>query len=161
MKLKQVSGGSELEVSEATFGQKYNETLVHQVVTAYRAAFADRAPVSGSATLATDFASGCGTAFANMSRTLTPQQLTSAERSFGIGTDWKLKLDSFSGSAAPASGEASVAAQATGTRPLPPPISAAISAATRRPVSASRTGGASPASSQNISGRSAGQSARM
>ena len=38
MKLKQVSGGSELEVSEATFGQKYNETLVHQVVTAYRAA---------------------------------------------------------------------------------------------------------------------------
>src|SRR5580693_9941772 len=38
MKLKQVSGGTELEVSEATFGQKFNETLVHQVVTAYRAA---------------------------------------------------------------------------------------------------------------------------
>src|SRR6202035_3150928 len=38
MKLKLVSGGNELEVSEATFGQKYNETLVHQVVTAYRAA---------------------------------------------------------------------------------------------------------------------------
>ncbi|MDB6088254.1 MAG: ribosomal protein L4/L1e [Gammaproteobacteria bacterium] len=38
MKLKLVSGGSELEVSEATFGQKFNETLVHQVVTAYRAA---------------------------------------------------------------------------------------------------------------------------
>src|SRR5579859_24479 len=38
MKLKLVSGGPELEVSEATFGQKYNETLVHQVVTAYRAA---------------------------------------------------------------------------------------------------------------------------
>jgi large subunit ribosomal protein L4 len=38
MKLKLVSGGSDLEVSEATFGQKYNETLVHQVVTAYRAA---------------------------------------------------------------------------------------------------------------------------
>jgi large subunit ribosomal protein L4 len=37
MKLKLVSG-SDLEVSEATFGQKYNETLVHQVVTAYRAA---------------------------------------------------------------------------------------------------------------------------
>jgi len=30
--------GSDLEVSEATFGQKFNETLVHQVVTAYRAA---------------------------------------------------------------------------------------------------------------------------
>ena len=37
MKLKLVSG-SDLEVSEATFGQKFNETLVHQVVTADRAA---------------------------------------------------------------------------------------------------------------------------
>src|SRR3569833_1529393 len=37
MNLKLVSG-SDLEVSEATFGQKFNETLVHQVVTAYRAA---------------------------------------------------------------------------------------------------------------------------
>jgi large subunit ribosomal protein L4 len=36
MKLKLVSGGSELNVSEATFGQDYNETLVHQVVVAYR-----------------------------------------------------------------------------------------------------------------------------
>src|SRR5246127_5558141 len=38
MKLKLVSGGGDLEVSEATFGQKFNETLVHQVVTAYMAA---------------------------------------------------------------------------------------------------------------------------
>src|SRR5579863_4978418 len=38
MKLKLVSGGTELEVSEATFGQKFNEPLVHQVITAYRAA---------------------------------------------------------------------------------------------------------------------------
>jgi large subunit ribosomal protein L4 len=37
MKLKLVSGG-DLEASEATFGQKFNENLVHQVVTAYRAA---------------------------------------------------------------------------------------------------------------------------
>ena len=37
MKLKLV-GGNELEVSEATFGQKFNEALVHQVVNAYRAA---------------------------------------------------------------------------------------------------------------------------
>ncbi len=36
MKLKIVSGGAELNVSEATFGQEYNETLVHQVVVAYR-----------------------------------------------------------------------------------------------------------------------------
>ena len=38
MKLKLVNGGGELQVSEATFGHKFNETLVHQVVTAYRAA---------------------------------------------------------------------------------------------------------------------------
>ena len=36
MKLKIVGGGTELNVSEATFGQAYNETLVHQVVVAYR-----------------------------------------------------------------------------------------------------------------------------
>ena len=36
MKLKAVSNGAELAVSDATFGQAYNEALVHQVVTAYR-----------------------------------------------------------------------------------------------------------------------------
>ncbi|HEY6454507.1 MAG TPA: 50S ribosomal protein L4 [Steroidobacteraceae bacterium] len=36
MNLKLVSGGAPLAVSEATFGQVYNETLVHQVVVAYR-----------------------------------------------------------------------------------------------------------------------------
>ena len=38
MKLKMVSGAAELQVSEAAFGHKFNEALVHQVVTAYRAA---------------------------------------------------------------------------------------------------------------------------
>jgi large subunit ribosomal protein L4 len=38
MKLKLVNGAGELQVSEATFGREFNETLVHQVVTAYRAA---------------------------------------------------------------------------------------------------------------------------
>jgi cell division protein FtsI/penicillin-binding protein 2 len=70
---------------------------------------------STTSTLASDFAEGCGTAFANMSRTLTPQQLTSAERSFGVGATWQLPLLSFSGSAPAVSGEAAVAAQATGT----------------------------------------------
>jgi len=69
----------------------------------------------GTATLATDFADGCGTAFANMSRTLTAQQLTSMERAFGIGASWKLPLSAFSGTAPVVSGEAKVAAQATGT----------------------------------------------
>jgi cell division protein FtsI/penicillin-binding protein 2 len=69
----------------------------------------------GTATLATDFADGCGTAFANMSRTLTAQQLTSMERDFGIGASWKLPLSAFSGTAPAVSGEAQLAAQATGT----------------------------------------------
>ncbi len=34
--LKLVNGAGELQASEATFGLKFNETLVHQVVTAYR-----------------------------------------------------------------------------------------------------------------------------
>jgi large subunit ribosomal protein L4 len=38
MKLKMVGGAAELQVSEATFGHKFNEALVHQVITAYRAA---------------------------------------------------------------------------------------------------------------------------
>ncbi|HXO63394.1 MAG TPA: 50S ribosomal protein L4 [Steroidobacteraceae bacterium] len=38
MKLKSVSGGAELQVSETAFGAKFNESLVHQVITAYRAA---------------------------------------------------------------------------------------------------------------------------
>src|SRR6201988_3118155 len=36
MKLKSVSGDSTLQVAEAAFGHKFNEALVHQVITAYR-----------------------------------------------------------------------------------------------------------------------------
>jgi large subunit ribosomal protein L4 len=36
MKLKMVNGAAELQVSEAAFGREFNETLVHQVITAYR-----------------------------------------------------------------------------------------------------------------------------
>jgi large subunit ribosomal protein L4 len=36
MKLKSVSGGAALQVSEAAFGHKFNEPLVHQVLKAYR-----------------------------------------------------------------------------------------------------------------------------
>jgi large subunit ribosomal protein L4 len=38
MKLKMVNGAAELQVSEAAFGREFNEALVHQVMTAYRAA---------------------------------------------------------------------------------------------------------------------------
>ena len=36
MKLKVANGGAELAVSDAIFGKEFNESLVHQVVTAYR-----------------------------------------------------------------------------------------------------------------------------
>jgi len=38
MKLKTINGGGDVSVSETTFGHELNEALVHQVVTAYRAA---------------------------------------------------------------------------------------------------------------------------
>ncbi|MFM1886254.1 MAG: ribosomal protein [Pseudomonadota bacterium] len=38
MKLKVINDGAELDVSEKTFGAAWNEALVHQLVTAYRAA---------------------------------------------------------------------------------------------------------------------------
>jgi len=66
------------------------------------------------ATFASDFASGCGTAFATLSRTLTSVQLTAAERAFGIGESWHLGLPAFSGSTSTASGPAEMAAQAIG-----------------------------------------------
>jgi cell division protein FtsI/penicillin-binding protein 2 len=86
---------------------------------------------SATATLASDFADGCGTAFANMSRTLTPQQLASTERAFGIGASWPLRLaqQAVSGSAPTVSGEAGVAAQATGTGVLMSPLGMATVAA--------------------------------
>lgn len=36
MQLKSVNGGAMVQVSEAAFGHKFNEALVHQVLTAYR-----------------------------------------------------------------------------------------------------------------------------
>lgn len=36
MKLKMISGGAELQVSDDTFGRDFNEALIHQVITAYR-----------------------------------------------------------------------------------------------------------------------------
>ena len=37
MKLKIANGSAELSVSDTTFGAEYNEALVHQLITAYRA----------------------------------------------------------------------------------------------------------------------------
>jgi cell division protein FtsI/penicillin-binding protein 2 len=76
--------------------------------------FSYQAGGPSKATFASDFASGCGTAFATLSRTLTSIQLTAAERAFGIGSSWHLQVPAFSGSASTASGAAQMAAQAIG-----------------------------------------------
>jgi cell division protein FtsI/penicillin-binding protein 2 len=76
--------------------------------------FSYQASGPSTTTFASDFASGCGTAFATLSRTLTSVQLTAAERAFGIGSTWHLRVPAFSGSASTASGAAEMAAQAIG-----------------------------------------------
>ena len=70
---------------------------------------------SPTSTFADDFAAGCGTAIARVSQKLSSAQLTTVERSFGIGAQWNLRVQAFSGSAAAADNEADVAAQAIGT----------------------------------------------
>lgn len=65
-------------------------------------------------TFASDFANGCGTAFAGMSTRLTPAELAATEKSFGIGADWNLPLPAFSGVARSATAGADLAAQAIG-----------------------------------------------
>ena len=76
--------------------------------------FSYQASASATSTFASDFAAGCGTAFATLSRTLSATQLTSVERAFGIGSPWDLRVPSFSGSAATASGAADLAAETIG-----------------------------------------------
>jgi cell division protein FtsI/penicillin-binding protein 2 len=72
-------------------------------------------PSSTAATFASDFAAGCGTAFATVSQYLSSTQLAAMEKDFGIGANWDLRLPAFSGSASDISGAADLAAQATGT----------------------------------------------
>jgi cell division protein FtsI/penicillin-binding protein 2 len=92
-----------------------NEPLACQPTTTVgEVTFSYRATRSTTSTFAKDFAAGCGTAFATLSKTLSASQLASVERAFGIGSTWDLKLPSFSGSASTAAGAADVAAQTIG-----------------------------------------------
>jgi cell division protein FtsI/penicillin-binding protein 2 len=83
-----------------------------------------------SGTFASDFASGCGTAFASMSLLLTPARFRQVVKSFGVGENWQLRLPAFSGSASAAPNEANLAAQAIGAGGvLVSPLSMALIAA--------------------------------
>jgi cell division protein FtsI/penicillin-binding protein 2 len=93
-------------------------------------AFAYQPTTSASATFASDFVAGCGTAFAAMAKTLSPGELKAAEHAFGIGGSWHLHVPAFSGSASVISGEADLAAEATGqSGVLTSPLSMAMVAA--------------------------------
>jgi cell division protein FtsI/penicillin-binding protein 2 len=64
---------------------------------------------------ATDFAEGCGTAFANLSTVLPETEFGTTERGFGIGAPWSLPVQAYSGSvASPDGDDAGLAADAIG-----------------------------------------------
>lgn len=85
------------------------------VATVGRQTFTYRPGHSTSKTFGSDFATGCFTAFAKMSQSLTAAQLAGVEKAFGIGAQWNLRMQAFSGSAAAASDQASIARQVIGT----------------------------------------------
>ena len=63
----------------------------------------------------TDFAEGCGTAFAGLSEQLTASQFAQVVKEFGIGSDWsQLPVPAFSGSVPSAAGDAALAAETIG-----------------------------------------------
>ncbi len=65
-----------------------------------------------------------------MSKTLSPSQLKAAERAFGVGGAWHLRVPAFSGAASVVSGPADLAAEATGQSGiLMSPLSMAMVAA--------------------------------
>jgi cell division protein FtsI/penicillin-binding protein 2 len=98
-----------------TTGVPVNDPLPCQPTTTVGGVtFSYQAAASTKSTFASDFAAGCGTAFATLSRTLSASQLTSVERAFGIGAAWDLRVPSFSGSASTAAGPADLAAQTIG-----------------------------------------------
>jgi cell division protein FtsI/penicillin-binding protein 2 len=98
-----------------TAGVSQNQLMpCEPVTTAGGVTFAYMPTTSATATFASDFATGCGTAFATMAKTLSPSQLTAAERAFGIGGPWHLRVPAFSGSASVVSAKTDVAAEATG-----------------------------------------------
>jgi hypothetical protein len=61
-----------------------------------------------------DFASGCGTAFAGLSRRLTAGGLSGAAAAFGVGASWRLPLPGFAGSMPAPTTDAELAADTMG-----------------------------------------------
>jgi cell division protein FtsI/penicillin-binding protein 2 len=79
-----------------------------------------------SPTFATDFAQGCSTAFAGLSRRLTNSALRQSVQSFGIGAKWRLPLSAFSGYVPNATNDGQLAGQTIGQGVQVSPLSMAL-----------------------------------
>lgn len=85
--------------------------------------------LTGNTSFSTDFAQGCGTAFAGLSRRLTSSDFSQTVSSFGIGANWQLPLPAFSGSVPAATGDGQLAAETIGQGVLVSPLAMAMVAA--------------------------------
>ena len=79
-----------------------------------------------SPTFATDFAQGCSTAFAGLSRRLTNSALRQSVQSFGIGARWHLPLPAYSGNVPNATNDGQLAGQTIGQGVQVSPLSMAL-----------------------------------
>jgi cell division protein FtsI/penicillin-binding protein 2 len=74
----------------------------------------------------TDFAQGCGTAFAGLSRRLTSSALNSTVTGFGVGAKWQLPLPAFSGSVPAATSDGQLAGETIGQGVQVSPLAMAL-----------------------------------
>jgi cell division protein FtsI/penicillin-binding protein 2 len=121
--------------------------------------------LGASPTFATDFAQGCSTAFAGLSRRLTSSALRQAVDGFGVGGKWQLPLPSFSGKVPNATSDGQLAGETIGQGVQVSPLGMALVAAAvdngvyRSPVLVTNPP-ASPSSSQSTLSASALSSLR-
>jgi cell division protein FtsI/penicillin-binding protein 2 len=87
------------------------------------------ASLGGDTSFSTDFAQGCGTAFAGLSRRLTGGGLSRVASGFGIGANWQLPLSAYSGSVPAAAGDGQLAAETIGRGVQVSPLGMALIAA--------------------------------
>jgi cell division protein FtsI/penicillin-binding protein 2 len=85
--------------------------------------------MGGNTSFSTDFAQGCGTAFAGLSRRLTSNGFSQAVSDFGIGANWQMPLPAFSGSVPAATGDGQLAAETIGQDVQVSPLAMALAAA--------------------------------
>jgi cell division protein FtsI/penicillin-binding protein 2 len=80
-------------------------------------------------TFSADFAQGCGTAFAGLSRRLNNSALREAVKGFGIGSDWQLPLQAYSGRVPNATNDGQLAGETIGQGVRVSPLGMALVAA--------------------------------